>query len=69
MWKFDAEDKVFQIGRVKMGGKLGYAPPVLIGTLFYNKHYIVKDEMKGGRGIRAISHGGRHDAGPETPDL
>ena len=47
MWKFAAEDKVFQIGRVKIGGKLGYAPTVLIGTLFYNKHYIMKDEMKG----------------------
>jgi len=47
MWKFDAEDKVFQIGRVKIGGKPGYAPTVLIGTLFYNKHYILKDEMKG----------------------
>ena len=47
MWKFAAEDKVFQIGRVKIGGKFGYAPTVLIGTLFYNKHYIMKDEMKG----------------------
>jgi len=47
MWKFDAEDKVFQIGRVKIGGKPGHAPTVLIGTLFYNKHYILKDEMKG----------------------
>jgi len=47
MWKFDAEPKVFQIGRVKIGGKLGYAPTVMVGTLFYNKHYIVKDELKG----------------------
>jgi len=47
LWKFEAEDKSFQIGRVKIGGKLGIAPTVLIGTLFYNKHYIVKDEMKG----------------------
>lgn len=47
MWKFEAEDKSFQIGRVRIGGKLGIAPTVLIGTLFYNKHYVVKDEMKG----------------------
>jgi len=47
LWKFEAEDKSFQIGRVRIGGKLGIAPTVLIGTLFYNKHYVVKDEMKG----------------------
>jgi len=47
MWKFEAKDRVFQIGRVRIGGKHGYAPTVLIGTMFYNKHYILKDEAKG----------------------
>jgi len=32
---------------VKIGGKPGQAPTVLVGTIFYNKHYIVKNEMKG----------------------
>lgn len=47
MWQFKAKDKVFQVGRVKIDGKQGHVPTVLIGTMFYNKHYILKDEAKG----------------------
>jgi tetrahydromethanopterin S-methyltransferase subunit H len=41
------KEQTFEIGAVKIGGKLGQIPTVLIGSIFYNKHYIVKDEMKG----------------------
>jgi tetrahydromethanopterin S-methyltransferase subunit H len=39
--------KTFEIGGVKIGGNHGQVPTVLIGSMFYNKHYIVKDELKG----------------------
>jgi len=39
--------KTFEIGGVKVGGNHGQVPTVLIGSMFYNKHYIVKDELKG----------------------
>lgn len=39
--------KTFEIGNVKIGGNHGQVPTVLIGSIFYNKHYIVKDEVKG----------------------
>jgi tetrahydromethanopterin S-methyltransferase subunit H len=41
------KEQTFEIGPVKIGGNLGQIPTVLIGSIFYNKHYIVKDEMKG----------------------
>jgi tetrahydromethanopterin S-methyltransferase subunit H len=44
---FEGEHKIFQIGTVKVGGKPRQTPTVLIGSIFYNKHYILKDEMKG----------------------
>jgi len=47
MWKFEAEQRLFQIGNVKIGGKPGQAPTCLIGSLFYHKHYVVKDALKG----------------------
>ena len=43
----EGEYKVFQIGTAKVGGKPRQAPTVLIGSIFYNRHYIVKDEIKG----------------------
>jgi tetrahydromethanopterin S-methyltransferase subunit H len=39
--------KTFEIGGVKIGGIHGQVPTVLIGSMFYNKHYIVKDEVRG----------------------
>ena len=39
--------KSFEIGGIKVGGNHGQVPTVLIGSMFYNKHYIVKDEIKG----------------------
>jgi len=37
----------FQIGNVRIGGRRGCVPTVLIGTIFYSKHCIIKDELKG----------------------
>jgi len=39
--------KVFDVGGVKIGGVPGKDPTVLIGTIFYRKQRIVKDEGKG----------------------
>jgi tetrahydromethanopterin S-methyltransferase subunit H len=47
MWKFKAEQKRFEIGKVKIGGIPGERPTVLVGTIFYNKHKIVTDQNKG----------------------
>ncbi len=47
MLRLEREHKVFQIGDVKIGGKPGQAPTVLIGSMFYNKHQILKDDLKG----------------------
>jgi tetrahydromethanopterin S-methyltransferase subunit H len=47
MFKFKAPQKIFQIGKVKIGGQPGELPKVLIGTIFYEKHKIVKDPEKG----------------------
>ena len=47
MWNLTKEQKVFDIGGVKIGGIPGTRPTVLIGTIFYRKHKIVKDERKG----------------------
>jgi tetrahydromethanopterin S-methyltransferase subunit H len=47
MLSVNKEHKSFQIGTVKIGGRPGQTPTVLIGTMFYNKHRVVKDEQKG----------------------
>jgi len=47
MWNFKAEQKVFQIGGVSIGGVPGQRPVVLVGTLFYHGHKIVRDENAG----------------------
>jgi tetrahydromethanopterin S-methyltransferase subunit H len=47
MWKFKAEQKKFEIGKVKIGGMPGERPTVLVGTIFYNKHKIVTDQNRG----------------------
>jgi len=47
LWRFKREQKVFDIGGVKVGGVPGTRPTVLIGTIFYRKHGIVTDERKG----------------------
>lgn len=47
MFNFEREQKIFDIANVKVGGQPGQLPTVLIGSIFYHKHKIVKDERKG----------------------
>ena len=47
MFRFEKEQKVFEIGGIKIGGQPGEYPTVLIGSIFYDKHKIVKDPDKG----------------------
>lgn len=47
MFKFEKEQKIFDIAGVKVGGQPGEFPTVMIGSIFYHKHSIVKDERKG----------------------
>ena len=47
MFKFKEKQKIFDIGRVKVGGQPGELPTVLIGSIFYLGHKIVTDEKFG----------------------
>lgn len=47
MFKFKTHQKIFQIGKVKIGGQPGELPKVLIGTIFYQNQKLVKDPKKG----------------------
>ncbi|MEM2943838.1 MAG: hypothetical protein QXN93_02835 [Methanomassiliicoccales archaeon] len=47
MFKFQNEQKVFNIGGVNFGGQPGERRTVLIGSLFYPGHSIVKNRMHG----------------------
>ncbi|MHA1290548.1 MAG: tetrahydromethanopterin S-methyltransferase subunit H [Candidatus Thorarchaeota archaeon] len=47
MFKFEKEQKVFDIAGVKIGGQPGQLPTVMVGSIFYHKHKIVRDEKKG----------------------
>ncbi|MBS7648176.1 MAG: tetrahydromethanopterin S-methyltransferase subunit H [Candidatus Bathyarchaeia archaeon] len=47
MWEFKAQQKQLVIGDVKIGGLPGSRPTVLIGSIFYNKHRIVKNQETG----------------------
>jgi len=41
------EQKIFEIGGVKVGGLPGRDPTVLVGTIFYRKQALVEDERRG----------------------
>ncbi|MEM3577909.1 MAG: tetrahydromethanopterin S-methyltransferase subunit H [Candidatus Bathyarchaeia archaeon] len=47
MFRFEKEQKIFNISGVKVGGQPGQLPTVMVGSIFYHKHKIVKDERKG----------------------
>jgi tetrahydromethanopterin S-methyltransferase subunit H len=47
MFRFDKEQAIFDIGGVKVGGQPGEYPIVLIPSIFYEKHKIVSDPVKG----------------------
>jgi len=45
--KFENEQKIFRIGKIEVGGQPGQLPTVLVGSIFYERHRIVKDLEKG----------------------
>ena len=47
MFKFEKEQKVFNIAGVNIGGQPGEYPTALIGSIFYAGHKIVSDNVKG----------------------
>ena len=47
MFRFEKEQTVFDIAGVKVGGQPGEYPTVLIGSIFYDKHKIVSNPLKG----------------------
>lgn len=47
MFKFKADQKVYDIGNVKVGGELGENPTVLIGSIFYLGDKLVLNENEG----------------------
>ena len=47
MFRFEREQRIFEIGDVKIGGQPGELPTVMIGSLFHEGHRIVKDRELG----------------------
>jgi len=47
MFRFEKEQKVFDIAGVNIGGQPGEYPTVLIGSIFYSGHKVVIDKFKG----------------------
>ncbi len=47
MLNFDVEQKVVQVGKVKIGGQPGENPPVMVATVFYANHAALLDEKTG----------------------
>lgn len=47
MFRFETPQKIFKIGKVRIGGQPGELPTVQIGTIFYLKQKIVKDPKRG----------------------
>lgn len=47
MFKFSKEQKVLDIYGVKIGGQPGQIPTVMVGSIFYFKHKIVKNDKTG----------------------
>lgn len=47
MFKLEREQKIFEIGGVKVGGQPGQLPTVMMGSIFYHGDKLVKDEKEG----------------------
>ena len=47
MFRFEKEQKIIEVGGVKLGGQPGELPTVLIATIFYVGQKIVLDKKKG----------------------
>jgi len=45
--RFEREQKIFEIAGIKVGGQPGEYPTCLIPSIFYDKHKIVRDPVKG----------------------
>lgn len=47
MFSFEKKVQTYNIGGIKVGGELGKNPTVLLGSVFYTGHRIVKDRSAG----------------------
>jgi len=47
MIRFSSTQKIFEIGKIKIGGQPGELPKVLIGTIFYSGQRLWEDEKLG----------------------
>ncbi len=47
MFKFEREQRIFDVSGVKLGGQPGQFPTVLIGSIFYHGNSIVEDAASG----------------------
>lgn len=47
IFKLKSKQKIFKLGDIPIGGPPGKNPTVLIGTIFYHKQNIFKDEKRG----------------------
>ncbi len=47
MFNFSKKQISFKIGKIQIGGQPGENPPVLIGSIFFKSHKIVKNEKEG----------------------
>lgn len=47
MFKFEREQRIFEIGGIKIGGQPGEMPTVMIGSIFHRGHRIVQDSKSG----------------------
>lgn len=56
MFRFGNDQKIFEVGCVKLGGQPGELPTVLIGSLFHKGHKIVRDRRSGVFDERRAEH-------------
>jgi tetrahydromethanopterin S-methyltransferase subunit H len=47
MLNFEKKQKIYNIGKLKIGGNLGENPTIMIGSIFYKGDKVVKDEKTG----------------------
>ena len=47
LFEYAVEQKTFEIHGVKVGGEPGIVPTVMIGSIFYKGHSIVRDPREG----------------------
>jgi tetrahydromethanopterin S-methyltransferase subunit H len=53
LWRYSKAQTAFQIGKTSIGGVPGERPTVLIGSIFYHKHRILRDERSGEFDVQA----------------